>query len=191
MDPTSIIHQHQKLQLERSAARISRPASTVPNVPPPAYTPTATGVPDLATLLSRPLPPDFDLTADDEDEDEDEHEEDPSPISLTLNTAPRISGRDNIVLPNASPVADQVRFTTLLLAALQQLNAKAGTEIGGGQQLPVLSINLTINCGLTITGTGNVVCAPTVSLAQGLAMKRKAADAEIGVEQSVAKKLRE
>ncbi|KAI7519020.1 hypothetical protein KC316_g20283, partial [Hortaea werneckii] len=65
-----------------------------------------------------------DYEDDSEDEDNEPNDQHPpqSPLKLTLNAAHNIQGSNNLVPTSPSPLADATRFTTLLLAAVKQLN---------------------------------------------------------------------
>jgi len=135
----SLPHALQKILIERA---ISSPLPTPTQSPttdaPPAYT-------------ARPD------TNPNEEEDEDETE-DPDPVSLVLNAATTVRGSDNIVSLLSTPLADATRFSTLLLAAVQRLNAAAEEEASiAGKCRPILKVNLTINAGLNVLGNRNVV----------------------------------
>ncbi|RMY66614.1 hypothetical protein D0863_08320 [Hortaea werneckii] len=125
------------------------------------------------------MPSEHDDFEDDSDEDSDEdnepihhHPTPPSPLKLTLNAAHNIQGCNNLVPTSPSPLADATRFSTLLLAAVQQLNAAAAAAAASeppshpfpssSRRSPAskrapLSVDLTINCGVTIVGDRNVV----------------------------------
>ncbi|KAI7083929.1 hypothetical protein KC356_g7147 [Hortaea werneckii] len=107
---------------------------------------------------------------DDEDNDSDHHHHypPPSPLKLTLNAAHNIQGSNNLVPTSPSPLADATRFSTLLLAAVKQLNSVAASEpltppSSSSRRSPAskrgapLTVDLTINCGVTIVGDRNVV----------------------------------
>ncbi|KAI7523288.1 hypothetical protein KC331_g18755, partial [Hortaea werneckii] len=83
-----------------------------------------------------------------------------------LNAAHNIQGSNNLVPTSPSPLADATRFTTLLLAAVKQLNAAATSDplsssssriFPAAKRAPPLTVDLTINCGITIVGDRNVV----------------------------------
>ncbi|KAI7483861.1 hypothetical protein KC351_g4860 [Hortaea werneckii] len=117
------------------------------------------------------MPSEHDDYEDDFDSDSDEDNEPihhqptpPSPLKLTLNAAHNIQGCNNLVPTSPSPLADATRFTTLLLAAVQQLNAAASEPLASisSRRSPAskrgpLTVDLTINCGITIVGDRNVV----------------------------------
>ncbi|KAI6899506.1 hypothetical protein KC318_g19736, partial [Hortaea werneckii] len=82
-----------------------------------------------------------------------------------LNAAHNIQGSNNLVPTSPSPLADATRFTTLLLAAVKQLNSAASEPVppssrifpAAAKRAPLLNVDLTINCGTTIVGDRNVV----------------------------------
>ncbi|KAI7523232.1 hypothetical protein KC331_g18793, partial [Hortaea werneckii] len=82
-----------------------------------------------------------------------------------LNAAHNIQGSNNLVPTSPSPLADATRFTTLLLAAVKQLNSAASDPLSSSasrifpaaKRAPPLNVDLTINCGITIVGDRNVV----------------------------------
>ncbi|RMX84258.1 hypothetical protein D0869_04701 [Hortaea werneckii] len=109
-----------------------------------------------------------DYEDDSEDEDNEPNDQHPpqSPLKLTLNAAHNIQGSNNLVPTSPSPLADATRFTTLLLAAVKQLNAAATSDplsssssriFPAAKRAPPLTVELTINCGITIVGDRNVV----------------------------------
>ncbi|KAH0300848.1 hypothetical protein KCU71_g11760, partial [Aureobasidium melanogenum] len=55
------------------------------------------------------------------------------------------------------PLADATRLSTLLLAAVQSLNAAKTSASESGSRTPVLQVSLTINCGITVIGDKNVI----------------------------------
>ena len=102
-----------------------------------------------------------------------EAEDDPSPISLTFKAGTQIEGTGNMIA--TPPLADATRLSTLLLAAVQRLNTVKTEATETGSQPPVLHVNLTINCGITVNGDRNVIGYKT----QGVlptSPKRKAPD---------------
>ncbi|KAL1306644.1 hypothetical protein AAFC00_005320 [Neodothiora populina] len=157
----SLLHATRKIMIERARNLQSQTQaeSDIPEVAPPAYS-------------------EVDEMRDSEDEIDD-----PSPITLTLNAETNVQGQGNLI---ASPaLADATRFSALLLAAIQSLNAKAEAErqmlinatqndsadssaAGDGVTAgkaetnvkgfrPVLNVNLVINCGISVVGDKNVV----------------------------------
>ncbi|KAI7388963.1 hypothetical protein KC328_g8683 [Hortaea werneckii] len=110
---------------------------------------------------------DYEDDSEDEDNEPDDHHHPPSsPLKLTLNAAHNIQGSNNLVPTSPSPLADATRFTTLLLAAVKQLNAAATSDPvppssrifpAAAKRAPPLTVDLTINCGITIIGDRNVV----------------------------------
>ncbi|THX09176.1 hypothetical protein D6D13_06301 [Aureobasidium pullulans] len=130
----SFMHSCQKILLERAAAASGQQHPQDITDLPPAYTAQ-------------------DTLSDSEDEDDDD--EDPSPITLVLNTDTQVQGIGNMIA--TPPLADATRLSALLLAAVQSLNAAKTAATKPGSQTPVLQVNLTINCGITVTGNNNVV----------------------------------
>ncbi|THY19305.1 hypothetical protein D6D00_07764 [Aureobasidium pullulans] len=135
----SFMHSCQKILLERAAAANGQQHPQDITDLPPAYTAQDT--------LSD--------SEDEDDDDEDDDDEDPSPITLVLNTDTQVQGIGNMIA--AQPLADATRLSALLLAAVQSLNAAKTAATKPGSQTPVLQVNLTINCGITVTGNNNVV----------------------------------
>ena len=120
----------------------------MPDVAPPAYCaepPSSLG----ASLV--------DEADDDDDEEDGDDDEDPSPVTITLHANTNVQGTGNLI---ASPaLADATRFSALLLAAVQSLNAKAEAAAlaNGGGPRPILNVQIVLDCGITIHGDGNVV----------------------------------
>ncbi|RMY57187.1 hypothetical protein D0865_03251 [Hortaea werneckii] len=108
---------------------------------------------------------DYEDDSEDEDNEPDDHHPSSSPLKLTLNAAHNIQGSNNLVPTSPSPLADATRFTTLLLAAVKQLNSAASDPLSSSasrifpaaKRAPPLNVDLTINCGITIVGDRNVV----------------------------------
>ncbi|THX26746.1 hypothetical protein D6D12_05997 [Aureobasidium pullulans] len=130
----SFMHSCQKILLERAAAANGQQHPQDITDLPPAYTAEDT------------------LT---DSEDEDEEDEDPSPITLVLNTSSQVHGTGNMIA--TPPLADATRLSALLLAAVQSLSAAKTAATKPGSKTPILQVNLTINCGITVTGNNNVV----------------------------------
>ena len=128
MDPTTqLCH---KLNAERTHQSL-RQQPTPPEMAPPPYTPSDT----------------------DSEPDDDEERDTSSPLKLTINAAHSIQGSNNLVPTSPTPLADATRFSTILLAAVNQIN-NAATE---GKAKGPLRVDLTINCGITVIGDRNVV----------------------------------
>lgn len=109
-------------------------------------------------------------------EDYEHDSEDPAPITLSLNADTQVHGAGNMIA--TPPLADATRLSTLLLTAVQSLNAAETDATDFTSRTPVLHVNLTINCGITVHGDRNVIGYRT----QGVlptASKRKAVD-EVG-----------
>ncbi|THX94071.1 hypothetical protein D6C98_08258 [Aureobasidium pullulans] len=130
----SFMHSCQKILLERAAAANGQQHPQDITDLPPAYTAQ-------------------DTLSDSEDEDDDD--EDPSPITLVLNTDTQVHGTGNMIA--TPPLADATRLSALLLAAVQSLSAAKTAATKPGSKTPILQVNLTINCGITVTGNNNVV----------------------------------
>lgn len=177
----SLLHATRKILIERATNPPQQPTDPIPETAPPAYSAS---------------PPAYytDDCSYDDDEDENEEEQatqdaDPSPVTLTLNATTSIQGEGNLVAAGPA-LADATRFSALLLAAVQSLNAKAeaearlasGEEQGGKRVRPVLNVQLVLNCGIEIHGDKNVIgfrpaaVGPKTqaSQAQSVGVKRKA-----------------
>ncbi|KAI7496116.1 hypothetical protein KC367_g6899 [Hortaea werneckii] len=151
MDPMARLSQKQTTQSLHQQLHQQQPT---PDSAPPPY-----------------MPSEHDDYEDDSDDDEDnDHHPAPSPLKLTLNAAHNIQGSNNLVPTSPSPLADATRFSTLLLAAVKQLNSAAAAAASeplpsssSSRRLPAskrgapLTVDLTINCGVTIVGDRNVV----------------------------------
>ncbi|KEQ58521.1 uncharacterized protein M437DRAFT_59126 [Aureobasidium melanogenum CBS 110374] len=131
----SFVHSCHKIMLERASAEedSERHPQELSDIPPPAYC-AEESLTDL------------------EDEEEDE---DPSPVTLILNADTKVQGTGNMIA--TPPLADAARLSTLLLAAVQSLNAAKTSASESGSPTPVLQVNLTINCGITVVGDKNVI----------------------------------
>ncbi|KAI6790405.1 hypothetical protein KC361_g7947 [Hortaea werneckii] len=122
------------------------------------------------------MPSEHDDYEDDSDDDEDNdsdhhhhHHPPHSPLKFTLNAAHNIQGSNNLVPTSPSPLAYATRFSTLLLAAVKQLNSAAAASeplasassssrrLRASKRGAPLTVDLTINCGITIVGDRNVV----------------------------------
>ena len=166
----SIPHALHKILIERAAsAALPTPNQSTDSTPPPPYSATAQSHPNLSDP--------YDFYDSNVEDSEDSEDSDPSPVTLTLNTGPTITGSNNIISTLSSPLADATRFSALLLAAVQSLNAKAeeaaavsvtsaaaasATEEGSAhpsrkRALRPLQVNLIINAGITVNGDRNVV----------------------------------
>lgn len=165
----SLIHASQKILLERAAS--GNQAPSIPDTAPPAYSATCPNSLSHDNNYS-----DSDSNVSDADN------EDPSPVTLTLNAGTTVHGTGNLVATPA--LSDATRFSALLLAAVQKLNAIAEAAATGGEgdakSRPILQVQLVVNCGIMVTGDRNVVgyrAPQTMSLPGGV--KRKAvADGE-------------
>lgn len=74
---------------------------------------------------------------------------------LTINAEHKITGQGNLVPLNPSALADATKFSAMLLSAIARLNAAANAD--GDGQTRQLCVDLTINCGVTVMGSRNVV----------------------------------
>ncbi|KAI4715964.1 hypothetical protein E4T48_07841 [Aureobasidium sp. EXF-10727] len=148
----SLMHSSHKIMLERASAEDGEHhPQQLSDIPPPAYSAE-------------------DNLTDSENEDEDE---DPSPVTLILNADTKVHGTGNMIA--APPLADATRLSALLLAAVQSLNAAKTSAPETGSAPPVLQVNLTINCGITVTGDKNVIGYKTQGVLPTIP-KRKAAE---------------
>ena len=93
----------------------------------------------------------------DSDSDSDADDDEPSsPIKLTINAAHCIQGSSNLVPTSPTPLADATKFSTLLMATINQIN-KANQADSETKSRRALNVNLTINCGITVRGDRNVI----------------------------------
>jgi len=136
MDP--ITQLCQKLDTERTYQSLqpTQQQQATPETAPPPYTPS-------------------DTDTDSDAEDDDDEPDTSSPLKLTINAAHSIQGSNNLVPTSPTPLADATKFSTVLLAAVKQLN-NAATE-SSSKSKRALKIDLTINCGITVIGDRNVV----------------------------------
>jgi hypothetical protein len=119
-----------------------------------------------------PPPPYSDADSDDSEDDDFldglRHQQEQPQHKLTINAEHKITGQCNLVSLNPSVLADATRFSAILLNAIAQLNsaaAAAANADGEGQTRKPLCVDLTINCGVHVVGSRNVV---------GVGLKRKA-----------------
>ena len=147
----SIPHALHKIAIERAAA-LALPERPLPDCVDSDAPPPYTALPDDAHF------------ADDHAQNgaEFEHEydtADPSQETITLNVGTIVRGSNNIVSAS-SPLADATRLSTLLLATVHKLNARAEEEHlrkEPDQTRTALQVNIVINAGITIIGKRNVV----------------------------------
>ncbi|KAI5369288.1 hypothetical protein Slin15195_G001640 [Septoria linicola] len=148
-------------------------------------------------------PPPYSAAEDDSDS-EDEDDEPALPIKLTINAAHNIQGCNNLVPTSPSPLADATKFGTILLQAVNQINAANAAAVCNGAGSPKprrpLKVDLTINCGVTVVGDRNVIgnvglkprsptaTSPACSAAIAGA-KRKAEDTPVEDSEPVTKKV--
>jgi hypothetical protein len=131
----SLLHSCHKIMLEQqSSGNNEHPQHSPDAAAPPAYTQKD----DMAEL---------------EDIGDECQDEDPSPVTLTINAGSHINGSGNMIA--APPLADSTRLSTLLLAAIQSLNHARSSDTS--QSFSILHVDLTINCGITVNGDGNVI----------------------------------
>lgn len=99
-----------------------------------------------------PPPPYTDVDSDTEDyEPQQQHK-------LTINADHKITGQGNLVSVNPSILADATKFSAILLKTIAVLNAAATADNeGDGQTRRPLCVDLTINCGVHVIGSRNVV----------------------------------
>ena len=135
MDPITQICM--KLDAERTHQSLRQQPAPEETAPPPPYSPS---------------------DADSDSDDEDDERDSSSPLKLTVNAAHCIRGSNNLVPTSPTPLADATKFSTILLAAIKQLN-QAGTSDSTLRDTPrrALKVDLTINCGITIIGDRNVI----------------------------------
>ncbi|KXT02803.1 hypothetical protein AC578_5391 [Pseudocercospora eumusae] len=149
MDSSSITHLTQKILTERARQRQSNPT---PEAPPPPYS--------------------------EDDDDMDSENEEELPVQLTLNATTSIKGSNNLIPTSPSLLQDATRFSTLLLHAVNQINAAnthANSEATESSKLRRhLRVDLTINCGVSVVGDRNVIGNV------GLRPKNQATDAVAG-----------
>lgn len=159
-----LLHATRKIMIERA----NNPTQTTdaPDVPPPAYTPTCCcQTPSCASACPSCTEVATNEDAETSDDDEDGIENDPSPVTVTLNAATSIRGMGNLIATPA--LSDATRFSALLLAAVQNLNAKAEAEANlnvaslttgdTGKVRPLLKVRLVLNCGIVVNGDRNVI----------------------------------
>ncbi|KAI4842023.1 hypothetical protein E4T44_07557 [Aureobasidium sp. EXF-8845] len=128
----SLMHSCHKIMLQRASTEEGEHhPQELSDIPPPAY------------------------TAEDNLSDSEDEDEDPSPVTLVLNADTKVHGTGNMIA--TPPLADATRLSALLLAAVQSLNAANTSATASGSSTPVLQVNLTINCGITVIGDKNVI----------------------------------
>ena len=137
MDP--ITHITQKIMAERACQTTQRQPSTLPDTAlPPPYTPS-----------------DSDGDSTDRDDDDDDDAPPSSPVKFTINAANSIQGSNNLVPTSPTPLADAMKFSTVLLHALKQINDVVTSSDAKPRRK--VKVALTINCGITIIGDRNVI----------------------------------
>jgi hypothetical protein len=105
-----------------------------------------------------PPPPYTDADSDAEDYEQQQQQQQPQ-HKLTINADHKITGQGNLVSVNPSILADATKFSAILLKTIAVLNAAASTTNGEGdsQMRRPLCVDLTINCGVHVMGSRNVV----------------------------------
>lgn len=92
----------------------------------------------------------------DADSDTEDHQQEQLQHRLTINAEHKITGQCNLVSLNPSVLADATKFSAILLNAVAQLNSAAVSNADGETRKP-LCVDLTINCGVHVVGSRNVV----------------------------------
>ena len=135
MDP--ITHITQKIMAERARQTTQRQPSTLPETAlPPPYTTS-------------------DSDGDSTDGDDDDDAPPSSTVKLTINAANSIQGSNNLVPTSPTPLADAMKFSTVLLQAVKQINDVVTSSDAKPRRK--VKVALTINCGITIIGDRNVI----------------------------------
>lgn len=116
----------------------------------PQPQPTATATTHQA-LNDAPPPPYTDADSDFEPDSEDSAD---LPHKITINAGHTIHGSNNLVPITVSPatIATAAKMSAALLNAVAQLNNAAAD--GSSKRL---RLDLTINCGVSVTGSRNVI----------------------------------
>lgn len=91
----------------------------------------------------------------DADSDAGDYEQQQPHHKLTINAEHKITGQGNLVPLNPSVLADATKFSAILLSAIARLNSAANAD--GDGQTRQLCVDLTINCGVAVVGSRNVV----------------------------------
>lgn len=97
---------------------------------------------------------------DADSEDTEDYEQPQQQHKLTINADHKITGQGNLVSVNPSILADATKFSAILLKTIAVLNAAATSTAGGDgndQARRPLCVDLTINCGVHVIGSRNVV----------------------------------
>ena len=127
-EPASAVFQRIRQTLEQADQAMD-------NAPPPPYTDADSDIEDLL-----------------------DHQEEQPQHKLTINAEHKITGQGNLVSLNPSVLADATKFSAILLNAISQLNSAAVANADGeGQTRRPLCVDLTINCGVHVVGSRNVV----------------------------------
>lgn len=105
-------------------------------------------------------PPPY-TAADGDSESEGDEDESSMPMKLTVNAAHNVQGCNNLIPTSPQPLADATKFSTLLLHAVNQINAanaKANCNVTcSRKRRRALKIDIAINCGITVVGDRNVI----------------------------------
>lgn len=143
---------------------------------------------DQAQAIDNGPPPPY--TDVDSDDAEDYEQQQQPHHKLTINADHKITGQGNLVPLNPSILSDATRFSAVLLKVIAQLNAAANAD-GDGHTRP-LSVDLTINCGVHVIGSRNVVGnigmkrkAPVIPTPEGSVATSEVVDVGVGAEGAV------
>lgn len=118
---------------------------------------------DEEAINTAPPPPYSDSNSD-ADEDYE------PPQKVVINAEHKITGVGNLVPTNPSALANAAKLSAILFKAITQLNNVANANATADGQTRPLHVDLTINCGVTVYGSRNVV--------GGFAIRRKETVAE-------------
>ena len=119
----------------------------------PTTTTTTSQIQDAEQAMDTSPPPPY--TDADSDAGDYEPQQQQPHHKLTINAEHKITGQGNLVPLNPSALADATKFSAILLKAIAQLNSAASAN--GDGQTRQLCVDLTINCGVTVMGSRNVV----------------------------------
>jgi hypothetical protein len=107
-------------------------------------------------INTAPPPPYTDADADYDFYTSEDHEQQ-QPHKLTINAEQKVHGTGNLVPINPSTLADASKFSAILFKAIAQLNVAASANADADGATPRLWVDLTINCGVSVVGSRNVV----------------------------------
>ncbi|GAB7325654.1 hypothetical protein MBLNU13_g09632t1 [Cladosporium sp. NU13] len=116
----------------------------------PTTTTNAHQIQDAEQAMNTAPPPPY----TDADSDAGDYEQEPH-HKLIINAEHKITGTGNLVPLDPSVLADATKFSAILLNAITRLNSAANAD--GDGQTRQLCVDLTINCGVTVLGSRNVV----------------------------------